>query len=335
MKKILILLFIPFIFQTANGAVSKVNILKDKITKHAHSVNKLAAEIKDLDKKIGQNNDNYLRRVQEIEKLETKISHLKTELKMSAKNVSNEYRKTKLAFDSYLLEATDRESDHAIRLKKVYYEILVKNLSVLKHTQERSNSLLEHIKEYEIALMQKKQDEESIYNIIVDLENTKRTKGQAYISELEIKNLKQAELDTMIAKKRVKKRVARKASGVLFKVGLPVTNYSGVDASKKGVNFKYKESIEVKAPKTGKIVYVGELASYGNVIIIDHGQDVRSVILGDYHQKVVTGEAVDTGQIIGYATAIDGVEKNLYYEVRKKNITQKTLGWLNNSNLKI
>ena len=75
----------------------------------------------------------------------------------------------------------------------------------------------------------------------------------------------------------------------------------------------------IKAPSSGKVVYTGELASYGNIIMIDHGQDVRSVIFGDMKIKANKGDLVEKSQILGYTMADPGIEKSLYYEIRKKN----------------
>lgn len=112
----------------------------------------------------------------------------------------------------------------------------------------------------------------------------------------------------------------------------PLDNFVNFTGGKKGVTFKYDSKAPIKATAGGEVVYSGELASYGKVIMVDHGHEVRSVILGDLQVKVKKGDKVSQGQILGYTMAEPGIKKSLYYEVRKKNIAQNTLQWLQNNN---
>jgi septal ring factor EnvC (AmiA/AmiB activator) len=106
---------------------------------------------------------------------------------------------------------------------------------------------------------------------------------------------------------------------------LPLRNYLSYKGSSKGMTFKYKKVAPVHATERGKIVYSGELSSYGKVIMIDHGHDIRSVILGDLNIKATKGSVVKKGDILGYVNSDAGITKTLYYEVRKKNIAQNTV----------
>jgi murein DD-endopeptidase MepM/ murein hydrolase activator NlpD len=107
----------------------------------------------------------------------------------------------------------------------------------------------------------------------------------------------------------------------------PIGEYQGIDYAKKGVTFNFQGKNEVHAPKRGKIVYTGSLANYGNVLMIDHGNDTRTVLLGQFDYNVKNGDTIELGQIVGYTNPRNqnglGGGK-IYFEVRKNNLAQNT-----------
>jgi len=59
--------------------------------------------------------------------------------------------------------------------------------------------------------------------------------------------------------------------------------------------------------------------------MIDHGKDIRSVILGDINLKVKKGDLLDANGLVGYTNVDLGLTKSLYYEIRKNNKAQNTM----------
>jgi murein DD-endopeptidase MepM/ murein hydrolase activator NlpD len=59
--------------------------------------------------------------------------------------------------------------------------------------------------------------------------------------------------------------------------------------------------------------------------MIDHGNNTRTVILGDMEISVKKGEMVRKGSIIGHTKGDSSKEGNLYFEVRNKDKVQKTI----------
>lgn len=317
---------------------NKVSGLKDMISNQSSDIHKLAAQINDIDSRISTNNNNYLSKIKEIEKLENKIEKVKKTFLVSSKKIAKEQGSTKLAFNHYLLESFDvnSENDDYLLSRKVYKEVLEKRLLTLQQSQKRSNELLKTLSKYELVLQEKKSDEKMIYGIILDLENHKRSIGKTYLSLVEVKNINQNKLDVLVAKTKAEKKVykSKYTKKVTFLVGLPLESFVKAKVSKEGISFKYTETLPIKAPRSGKVVYAGELASYGKVLILDHGQDVRSVLLGEIAVKVAKGDLVKSNQIIGYTVSDQGIEKTLYYEIRKKNIVQNTSRWVAKSQKK-
>lgn len=316
---------------------SKVNItkLKDQLANKSNRLSKLGAQIKDFDKRIGTTNNDFLKKIKDIEETEVKIKEFKTELTQSGNEISKEYKLVQLAFDYYLLESHDSVMGEDLKKKTIHHEVLLKKLNSLKEAQNKSDRYLKSINHYEQILSEKKKEEQEIYTLIVELENRKREMSQQYVTELEKKNQLQGKVDKFVAKVKAKRKRrpnkrSKKYAKVDFNFLVPITNF--VDAVKKkrgGIDFKFSETTPIKSPGSGKVVYVGELASYGKVMIIDHGKDVRSVLFGDIVSKVKKNGMVKQGDILGYTMGDPGVMKSVYYEVRKNNKVQNTLQWLN------
>jgi septal ring factor EnvC (AmiA/AmiB activator) len=108
----------------------------------------------------------------------------------------------------------------------------------------------------------------------------------------------------------------------------PVEDFLTYTASAKGVTFKYQSIQPIKAVGDGKVVFAGDLASYGQVVLIDHGQDLRTVLLGKMDIKVKKNDTVKDGEVLAYTQNASKEDQSLYFEVRKKNTAQNTILWL-------
>jgi septal ring factor EnvC (AmiA/AmiB activator) len=84
----------------------------------------------------------------------------------------------------------------------------------------------------------------------------------------------------------------------------------------------------VKAVGGWKIVFAGDLAAYGQVVLIDHGGDLRTVLLGRMDIRVKKNDTVSDGDVLAYTRNESKEPQNLYFEVRKKNTAQNTILWL-------
>src|SRR5690606_21768255 len=80
----------------------------------------------------------------------------------------------------------------------------------------------------------------------------------------------------------------------------PVDDFMSFTASPKGVTFKYQAAQPVKAVGSGKVVFAGDLAAYGQVVLIDHGQDLRTVLLGKMNIRVKKNDTVRDGDVLAY-----------------------------------
>lgn len=331
-------LFILSIPLLAQAKVPKTTYLKNKLANESEAVSRIAAQIRDLEKKLNSKNDGYLESVALIESIELKISKLKEALTSNASDISEEYKKSQKALNLYLLETIDEENDDKLLHKKIYLELFSRKLKSLKTAEKRSSKLLEAINLYGQKLTETRVKEEAIYNIIVELENKKKEMSKSYVSKLETKNRYESALDKIKAKIIAKSKVLGKKPNskfgkVLVSMITPIDNYIELVQSKDTLTFKYQDTLQLKAPAAGKIVYTGELANYGKVIIIDHGNEVRSVLLGDLSIKVSKGNSVVQGELLGYTVSDPGVVKSLSYEIRKKDKSVNALSWISNKKI--
>lgn len=314
-----------------------VTKLKHRLSKQIEEVTSLKAQIRSLESDLGNINDNFLNKTKEISALESKIQKMKEDLSLSAVHISENYEATRKILNHYLIDIDDQKTTDRYLKRKIYVRLLKNKIQDLSVAQEESKQLLETVKEYQDRLTQSKKDESAMYDLLQDLEGKKKLLSQKYVNSLEQKNEIDANLEEAIARQRIKRHKKKKLSRGNLRINLrrPIDNYTSVKGSKKGVTFKFNKVSPVFASNSGKVVYAGELASYGKVIMVDHGKEIRSVILGDISIKVVKGDVVNKGDILAYTNSDPGLSKSLYYEVRKKNIAQNTLKILKQSNKNI
>ncbi len=104
----------------------------------------------------------------------------------------------------------------------------------------------------------------------------------------------------------------------------------GVEIESNGIDIGVKNYSKVKAIFSGKIVFAGELSGYGNVVIIDHGQQYFSLVSRMSSVLTQKGLQVKQGQTIG---AIDQehrglLNSGLHLEIRQGSTPEDPLKWL-------
>jgi septal ring factor EnvC (AmiA/AmiB activator) len=72
---------------------------------------------------------------------------------------------------------------------------------------------------------------------------------------------------------------------------------AGVHA--RGLTFEARSYSAVVAPSRGRVVYAGPFRGYGDIVIIDHGRGLTTLITNLAHLGVKVGDLVQRGQGIG------------------------------------
>lgn len=87
---------------------------------------------------------------------------------------------------------------------------------------------------------------------------------------------------------------------------------AGYGRGRRGVTLKARGEAPVRAPWGGRVAFAGELAGYGRVVVLNHGQAVHTVLAHLGSISVREGQQLDPGEQVG-ALGSDG---RLYLEVR-------------------
>jgi murein DD-endopeptidase MepM/ murein hydrolase activator NlpD len=107
--------------------------------------------------------------------------------------------------------------------------------------------------------------------------------------------------------------------GVNSEFGNRLSPWTRVTEFHSGIDINAQPRTPIRAPAGGMVTFAGAQQEYGITIILDHGQDVRS-IYGHLSQVAVKhGERVERGQLIGY-TGNTGRSSgpHLHYEILVK-----------------
>lgn len=97
----------------------------------------------------------------------------------------------------------------------------------------------------------------------------------------------------------------------------------------RGVVLRAIEGTPVKAVAPGRVVYASWLSGFGNILIVDHGQNYLSVYA--YNQALLkqVGDIVAAGDRVASVGATGGqVESGLYFEIRHQGAPINPLLWL-------
>ena len=133
-------------------------------------------------------------------------------------------------------------------------------------------------------------------------------------------------------------RVGGIFGGLRGKLGMPVAgkiaSYFGSARADggttwKGLFIRASEGEQVHAVAAGAIVFADWLRGFGNLLIIDHGDDFLSVYGNNDALLVAAGATINAGQVIATAGNSGGnAESGLYFELRHRGQAFDPLKWI-------
>lgn len=304
----------------------------DDLARHRSQVMELGAKLSTIEKEIGSKNNLYLSSIQQIKQFENDVKIYRDHLSQVQRDVRVAQAENQSILKSYLIESENESTEEWQR--RVHLELIKQAQRKLKAKETELVSFEEKINQFDEKIAGLKNNEEELLSVIRELEGRKKNAMEIYMARVERKKklektVQSQKLDVRLAK--VKKAFSR-APIVVSKpdriFGKPVDDFMTYTSSPKGVTFKYQAIQPVKAVGNGKVVFAGDLASYGQVVLIDHGNDLRTVLLGKMNIKVKKNDSVTSGDILAYTQNDSKEPQNLYFEVRKKNTAQNTILWL-------
>lgn len=307
----------------------------DELARYRTEVMEMGARLSTLEKEIGSKNNLYLSSIEQIRQFEGDIKLYREALKKKQVEVLSAQAENKRILKNYLLESENETTEPWQR--KVHLELLKQAQSKLKNKETELASFNTKVAEFDVKLVDLRKNEEELSQVIQELEARKKTAMDSYLTKVE----KKKKMESVVQVKKLEKRIAvvKKELSVAPVIEKkpdrffhrPVDDYLSFTASPKGVTFKYQSAQPVKAVGGGKVVFAGDLAAYGQVVLIDHGNDLRTVLLGKMNVRVKKNDSVQDGDILAYTMNDTTEPQNLYFEVRKKNTAQNTILWLEQS----
>lgn len=304
----------------------------DELARYRTEVMEMGARLSTLEKEIGSKNNLYLSSIEQIKQFEGDVKLYRDELKSKQSEVKSAQLQNKHILQNYLLESENESTEPWQR--KVHLELLKHAQNKLKIKETELISFQTKVAEFDEKLSSLRKNEEELGQVIKELETRKKSAMESYLSKVETKNKFESKVQINKLEDRISvvKKELSQAPVVITKpdryFARPVDDFVSYTASAKGVTFKYQSAQGVKAVGGGKIVFAGDLASYGQVVLIDHGNDLRTVLLGKMNIKVKKNDTVQDGEVLAYTLNDSKEAQNLYFEVRKKNTAQNTILWL-------
>lgn len=122
--------------------------------------------------------------------------------------------------------------------------------------------------------------------------------------------------------------------------GVNVINYGdgdGYGGTSKGISVVTRAEAAVLAPADGTVLYAGPYLNYGQIVILDAGQDYTILLAGLASVTVTPGQFVLMGKTVGtmgsrtigrtVASSAGAERPTLYIEMRSKNEPMDPAGW--------
>lgn len=96
----------------------------------------------------------------------------------------------------------------------------------------------------------------------------------------------------------------------------------------RGVTVRTRGNAQIVAPREGEVVFAGPFRGYGQLLIIEHGQEYHVLLAGMARIDVSVGDKVMAGEPVGTMGDAGEAEPRLYLELRRKGRPVNPLPWL-------
>ncbi|MDD4973437.1 MAG: peptidoglycan DD-metalloendopeptidase family protein [Bacteriovorax sp.] len=364
-KTIILLCLLPLVLPMALSAAvetdEKLNIfaMKKKLLTQNKMIQEMSHEVSKVEMNLGMQNKKYLRLADERAKIEESLSSARKNADLDNQNLKKNYYETKMILMGVLLNKLEKaESSSDLLSRKILVENLQRRLLDLDGMMKTNKAVQDDVERLYLRLEDSMRTEKELLSMMSELEqrkkdlhaniessNLKKSDAQNHFDEMKNKmamereSLHKSQLKEKLMPVQITEEIkipsqAAQGSSATSRVSVagadffpPISLYQGIDYQKKGVTFNFQGKNEVRAPKAGKVVYTGSLASYGNVLMIDHGNDTRTVLLGQFDYNVKNGDPIQAAQLVGYTNprSHNGLgDGKIYFEVRKNNLAQNT-----------
>lgn len=323
MRKIFLIFLI--LISAPSSAAFKASALKLNYNKHKTELSNITKQIFALEKSLSRGNKRYLRTLKKRKKTEQFIFTLENNLKNEKRLVQKREISTSRKLKQVLVQALNKEMTPAQILGHRYVsKLLKKELQELNKIKTNNLLLDKKLIKTKFEYRELRTIESDLLSLMQEMEDTKKQNSVRYVKL----NKKSNELKIKLKLKKHKRssKKLKKVAKALMKerFSRPLKEVIDIEYGKKGVTFKFNSKQNVLNSRAGKVIHTGSLSTYGNVVMVDHGNNIKSIFLGQFLPIVKKGQSLTRGAVIGNTFDIKKNEGKLYFEVRKKNKPQNT-----------
>ncbi len=304
-----------------------VGAMRERLEGQKKQVQRLAAQINGIEQRLGQENQRYLKVAKERKAIESKLTEMDRVLLEGETGYKKESQEIKKLLGALAINSLAQADDSQAMLeKKILGQVLKSKSTALSSIIKENEKLKEDVQALRAKLEENARIERELASLLAELEEKKRGQARQYMETLKQGKELESRAQTINAQmewaRKKQMEIAAEGGPEKGKFLAPLFgNASFESTGKKGVAFRCESSCDAVAPAEGTVVYVGGLSTYGNVVMIDHGDETRSVVLGPFTPSVQKGQKLKAGESFGNMASAG----RLYFEVRKHNVAQETL----------
>lgn len=316
----------------------KIKKMKTQLSEKEKRVVNIKAKIGELESQLGENNNQYVQVIRIRRSIETDIFHMKEQLEDNLKKLKMSIQESRSIVNGVILSRLEQQnSAAAIYTERIVLERLQYKINELETSYREQEALKNEISQLEQRYYEYSSIESDLAELVIALEQQRDVVTGEYIGLNRQKKEMGGEYERLKTKVFLSDNQevihARNLVGGISFAG-PLRHFSALEHQDRGVTFRFEGAKEILNTAEGRVAYIGTLSTYGNVLMVDHGNDTRSVFLGDFHSQVEVGQTVAKGDIIARASSDNNRRSNeLYFEVRKSNIVQNTILLLDREHL--
>ena len=300
--------------------------LRSQIYGQKKELKTLGKQLSGLEKTLGKKNKRYIAVLKKRKLIEDRLHKMKGLILEETLLIKNEMQNTQELLRSIVANSLgDEEGAEDLLAKKIFSQNLKIRLNKFNALYKKNSENKRQMLALDKRLKEYWEVENELSSLIGQLEQQKLAKSSKYYQTRKGAEKLQGQLDQMKVK-YVSTKKGKSLRATLGTFAPPIGEHTRIEyKTKKGVTFSFNKRQPVYATRAGQITYTGTLSTYGNVVMIKHNKDTRSVVFGEFTPKIKKGVTVKKGQILGYTTSKNDERGKIYFEVRRKNKAQNTI----------
>jgi len=261
----------------------------------------------------------------------------------------NEYFNAMFRYDQQILHTYNSKIDLLNGARREIEKGKKTLLGVILEAKKQEEALIA-ARQARKDLLARVQTEEKLYRHALDEMKIAANELAKRMNTLSVRVIHSKNLKTYRSKSDKKRPPTIKSGFSVQQGNLPppatgkVITYFGTYADKfdtettsGGINIETVDREEIKAIYSGTVVFIGEMTGYGNMVVIDHGQQYYSLVSGLESILVEKGDQVVTGQTLGIMGSGEStlLSRGVHLEIRYETQPEDPLLWLDVSKLTI